>query len=399
MFIYRLKRQNPQVRGKPGSEYRLLTVALMLGNKFLDDNTYTNKTWADVSGISVGEIHIMEVEFLSNMRYNLYTSESEWEEWSQKLSRFYDYFEKASRPKLESRPELSPPSGPTLPAPQSTYMYHTTPASRKSSPPFQQSTYAIPRPQDSSSTMSGSAQLIPDVQTRPDSRKRSLDDSSSEPYPKKFRSSVAVSNGSGQMTPSNTPFRPDLPTPHLPPPTRSQQQSSQPQSNSLYHTTHLPPPHGRSMAMVYPPSTQPQHQTQLNVPHAVGPDVSRASIPPIIPMFERPQNGSSHPLLPMSGSPTSLSLTPTHHENLSPSVYPLNRSSPYRPVRNVHTLLVPPPSASLQAPSQSFGTNSMHYQPLGRPPSERRTGVVPYLHHERSPWSTTYHPQYTHAHP
>ena len=33
MFIYRLKRLNPTVKGKAGSEYRLLTVALMLGNK------------------------------------------------------------------------------------------------------------------------------------------------------------------------------------------------------------------------------------------------------------------------------------------------------------------------------------------------------------------------------
>ena len=33
LFIYRLKSLNPQVKGKPGSEYRLLTVALMLGNK------------------------------------------------------------------------------------------------------------------------------------------------------------------------------------------------------------------------------------------------------------------------------------------------------------------------------------------------------------------------------
>lgn len=33
LFIYRLKDKNPSVRGKPGSEYRLLTVALMLGNK------------------------------------------------------------------------------------------------------------------------------------------------------------------------------------------------------------------------------------------------------------------------------------------------------------------------------------------------------------------------------
>ena len=33
MFIYRLKSLNPAVKGKLGSEFRLLTVALMLGNK------------------------------------------------------------------------------------------------------------------------------------------------------------------------------------------------------------------------------------------------------------------------------------------------------------------------------------------------------------------------------
>lgn len=33
LYIYRLKVTNPTVRGQAGSEYRLLTVALMLGNK------------------------------------------------------------------------------------------------------------------------------------------------------------------------------------------------------------------------------------------------------------------------------------------------------------------------------------------------------------------------------
>ena len=36
MFIYRLKTLNPGVKGKVGSEFRLLTVALMLGNKCID---------------------------------------------------------------------------------------------------------------------------------------------------------------------------------------------------------------------------------------------------------------------------------------------------------------------------------------------------------------------------
>jgi hypothetical protein len=33
LFIYKLKIINPGVKGRLGSEYRLLTVALMLGNK------------------------------------------------------------------------------------------------------------------------------------------------------------------------------------------------------------------------------------------------------------------------------------------------------------------------------------------------------------------------------
>lgn len=33
LFIYRLKMSTPQIKGRAGSEFRLLTVALMLGNK------------------------------------------------------------------------------------------------------------------------------------------------------------------------------------------------------------------------------------------------------------------------------------------------------------------------------------------------------------------------------
>ncbi len=110
LYIYRLKKANPTVKGRPGSEYRLLTVALMLGNKFLDDNTYTNKTWADVSGISVNEIHVMEVEFLSNMRYSLLVSSEEWEQWLDKLTAFWSYLELAQRPASPSPSPLLIPS-------------------------------------------------------------------------------------------------------------------------------------------------------------------------------------------------------------------------------------------------------------------------------------------------
>jgi hypothetical protein len=42
-YIYRLRFAYPSIQGSMGSEIRLFTTALVLANKFLDDNTFTNK--------------------------------------------------------------------------------------------------------------------------------------------------------------------------------------------------------------------------------------------------------------------------------------------------------------------------------------------------------------------
>ncbi|KAK5655329.1 hypothetical protein OQA88_5896 [Cercophora sp. LCS_1] len=145
LFIYRLKLANASVKGRQGSEYRLFTVALMLGNKFLDDNTYTNKTWADVSGISVNEIHVMEVEFLSNMRYSLLVSKEQWEEWLVRLAKLHEFLERAQRaaspsplliPSPTHRGFASPlpsPTGTLQLTPQPVHTYSPTPTNHASS--------------------------------------------------------------------------------------------------------------------------------------------------------------------------------------------------------------------------------------------------------------------------
>jgi hypothetical protein len=53
----------------------------------------------------------------------------------------------------------------------------------------------------------------------------------------------------------------------------------------------------------------------------------------------------------------------------------------------VHTLLVPPPSTSMHNPAQNIGYNQMQYQPLGRPNTERRAGLLPYM--DRNAWPET----------
>ncbi|KAG9095362.1 hypothetical protein FS749_010586 [Ceratobasidium sp. UAMH 11750] len=89
-YIYSLKRANPSIRGRHGSEYRLAVTALMLANKFLDDNTYTNKTWSDVSRISLSEINQMEKEFLNGLGHNLYVDTSTYDSWVRMLDGLID---------------------------------------------------------------------------------------------------------------------------------------------------------------------------------------------------------------------------------------------------------------------------------------------------------------------
>lgn len=80
-YIWRLKERNRFTAGLPGSEFRIAVAALMMANKFLDDNTYTNKTWSEVSGIELAEISRMEKEFLMGIDFNLYISKKTYDSW------------------------------------------------------------------------------------------------------------------------------------------------------------------------------------------------------------------------------------------------------------------------------------------------------------------------------
>jgi hypothetical protein len=62
--------------------YEYLTMALILANKFLDDNTFTNTSWSDISGISRNELNIFERDWLKTMAYSLHVDPMEQKGWS-----------------------------------------------------------------------------------------------------------------------------------------------------------------------------------------------------------------------------------------------------------------------------------------------------------------------------
>jgi hypothetical protein len=401
LFIYRLKLTNPSVKGRPGSEYRLLTVALMLGNKFLDDNTYTNKTWAEVSGISVQEVHIMEVEFLSNMRYSLFTRQKKWDEWHVILGKFGTYFDRAS--KIPTSGAVSPVGllTPALQGPRnrgplpSTSQHTSPPSSLLYSPahtPF--STTPLLQPQATSTAVSPIGPLPdlgPIVQ-----RKRSADDGG-EPASKRQAFGFApgpYSNASSIPTlqaPVQRPFEPppsmtrlpslpslSIPTPQTNPPVQVKNWADLP----------LPVPAGRSMVTVYPPPIQwqqpvstPTSSTTSHFPAAYTP--SRG---------DKTRQVSPYP--PSAGSSPASATFSSSQRQLSPSHFLNQRQSPYRPVCGVHQLLVPPPSASMHNPARNIAFDQMQYQPLGRPMTERRAGLLPYMDHgAHGAWANNH--QYT----
>jgi len=431
LYIHRLKKANPTVKGRPGSEYRLLTVALMLGNKFLDDNTYTNKTWADVSGISVNEIHVMEVEFLSNMRYSLLVSAEEWEQWLDKLTTFWSYLELAQQ-------TVSPAPSPLL-IPSPTHRGFVSPLQSPSVPltpglPSTTHSFTLQSPnlgpltngaQNWPASYAGSNAASPlALKPEPHSyRKRAFPDEDSAEPPAKRASRIPV--GQGQL-PSQAPVQYHstasqqqqfgLPHPGSVPPAQPRTvpgpYQDRPQVPSLTLNTSqaadmpvtqaqsygapsyapqqaplsLPPLASgvRAMAMVYPTTTYTSSQS---TPATCGVVTPTMSFPPmnygtptkrLSPQSALAAYPGSSPLVmgtPMGNGTASGLHTPISH---SPSIYLQQRNSPYKPVRHVNTLLYPPPSAFLQQyhlPNPVL-PNQMHYQPLGKR-NEYRTGIVP----------------------
>ncbi|TPX13034.1 uncharacterized protein E0L32_006460 [Thyridium curvatum] len=402
LFIYRLKTTNPTVKGRAGSEYRLLTVALMLGNKFLDDNTYTNKTWAEVSGISVKEIHVMEVEFLSNMRYSLLVSKEEWGSWLVKLARFWAYCERAMLPAL-SPIDLSSPSHRALtsPLPSPTGNPQWAPAAQPAITPA----YAGPRPAWPVSGQGAPAlsPLATKRDVRNDFGKRYPEDDPTEPPAKRLSRqpppATLPSQNLSHMRPAATTtaelLRLPAPNPALgatPPPTQSAPIPAAYGTQGYVSQTAQPglplPPLVRAMSTVYPPATS-AFAPQLPLLVTSGPTIS--SGPGAVgypggygtPSKRHSPTNTLAPVSAYASSPLTESFphmsgvnTPVSH---SPSVYLQQRTSPYKPVRHVNTLLIPPPSASLQEYHLSGAVlppNQMHYQPLGRR-NEFRTGIVP----------------------
>lgn len=330
----------------------------------------------------------MEVEFLSHMKYNLYTSADEWHAWHKQLSNFWKYFDRASRrPHDINSQRLSVVQiPPTLPSP---------PSSTGASPPYPSSGLPsdagmqlkpIVLPPYLASLTPSPSVYNTDLNTRNGSRKRSWDSTGQEPPAKRMYNyhpyGTPVSNAGHAPTPetngaSNAPC---LSVPALPLP-QSATHGHYAVNSSTYPPSARPTPLTYSVAVDWThglSSAAPHSHHSQRQPSAQNDTLARPSL------AYPPSAKHLSPIGPTFVSATSH--TPAQSQ-LSPSHFLTQRSSPYRPVRDISTLLVPPPAGPLFHPGHSIPHEQMHWQTLGKNVQETKSGRVPYLHRDAWPQS------------
>lgn len=140
-----------------GQVSRWLTVALLLGSKFLDDNTFQNKSWAEVSSIPVAELNSLEIDWLFALDWKIHNRIYDkhdglaswighWETWRAKAAARVQESSRrplapidtnTTRSSLISKPMMSP-EGPIPPQYQRTSQFESSwlnPAASEYSPP------------------------------------------------------------------------------------------------------------------------------------------------------------------------------------------------------------------------------------------------------------------------
>ena len=89
-----------------GQIWRMLTTSLLLGSKFLDDNTFQNRSWSEVSGLSVSELNSLESQWLVAIGWNLYVNLEESKDYNAWLHNWDDWIkEKREKQAQQARQE------------------------------------------------------------------------------------------------------------------------------------------------------------------------------------------------------------------------------------------------------------------------------------------------------
>ena len=72
--------------------HKIFFICIMETHKFFDDNTFTNKDYAKMCGVSVDELLKMEIYFLESINFNLFIKDDEFKKYKDNFEKFKEQF-------------------------------------------------------------------------------------------------------------------------------------------------------------------------------------------------------------------------------------------------------------------------------------------------------------------
>jgi hypothetical protein len=132
-----LKTQGPY-KATEGQVWRYLTVSLLLGSKFLDDNTFQNRSWSEVSGIAVAELNSLEFEWVNAMGWRLYVNLDHSKDYQAWLENWNEWQHQKKRRVAQASRERMASLVPAIDTDMSMYHHNNSPLSPVSRYPQKQ---------------------------------------------------------------------------------------------------------------------------------------------------------------------------------------------------------------------------------------------------------------------
>ena len=68
---------------------KLFYTCIMITQKYYEDNSLNNKTYADLVGINYDDLLKMEMEFMKLVNFELFIKEEDFQKYKQKISQLY----------------------------------------------------------------------------------------------------------------------------------------------------------------------------------------------------------------------------------------------------------------------------------------------------------------------
>lgn len=102
--------ENDREAMEKNAPFRLILLGCMLANKWLDDHTFSNKTWQTISNVPIESLNKLEALALDIFSYDLSTSPRVWCQWLTHLAEYHQSLSSPTHPQPISRPSTNPHS-------------------------------------------------------------------------------------------------------------------------------------------------------------------------------------------------------------------------------------------------------------------------------------------------